>query len=105
MHPLHFFSHRHTRDCHKEPSTCHALVQVFNLFALVKLGFVMNIRPTIIWAIIGDMVGSFYSSKEADTIDFSNLRNYITVTEASQIIIEIAEIVLFLLWKMRIIRL
>ena len=65
----------------------------------------MNIRPTIIWAIIGDMVGSFYSSKEADTIDFSNLRNYITVTEASQIIIEIAEIVLFLLWKMRIIRL
>ena len=81
------------------------MAQVFNLFALVKLGFVMNIRPTIIWAIIGDMVGSFYSNKEADTIDFCNLRNYITVTKASQIIIEIAEIVLFLLWKMRIIRL
>lgn len=52
----------------------------------------MNIRPTIIGAIIGDMVGSFYSSKEAYTIDFSNLRDHITVTEASLTIIEIAEI-------------
>ena len=52
----------------------------------------MNIRPTIIGAIIGDMVGSFYSSKEADTIDFSNLRDCITVTEATLIIIEVAEV-------------
>lgn len=40
----------------------------------------MNIRPTIIGAIIGDMIGSFYSSKDAAAIDFRNINNNITHT-------------------------
>ena len=33
----------------------------------------MNIRPTIIGAVIGDMLGSLYSSKDAANIDFRNI--------------------------------
>jgi ADP-ribosylglycohydrolase len=52
----------------------------------------MNIRPTIIGAIIGDMVGSFCSSKDAYIIDFKNLPSQITVTQDTLIVAEIAEI-------------
>ena len=52
----------------------------------------MNIRPTIIGAIIGDMVGSFYSWKDASKIDFRNLSSQILATQDSLIVAEIAEV-------------
>ena len=50
----------------------------------------MNIRPTLIGAIIGDMIGSYYSSKDASEIDFRNINNSIAYTADSVIVMEIA---------------
>lgn len=52
----------------------------------------MNIRPTLIGAIIGDMIGSFYSSKDAYNIDFRNLSDDIAITQDSLILAEIVGI-------------
>lgn len=52
----------------------------------------MNIRPTLIGAIIGDMLGSFYSSKDAAKIDFRNIDTNIAHTIDTLSILEIISI-------------
>ena len=52
----------------------------------------MNIRPTIIGAIIGDLLGSYYLKKDASSIDFRNLPDNLKPSLDTLIITEMTNI-------------
>lgn len=56
----------------------------------------MNIRPTIIGAIIGDLLGSYYLKKDASSIDFRNLPDNLKPSLDTLIITEIVSFTLLI---------